>query len=114
MELSFMLSSGYFDIDKKTFVKDILLGKSTLRSLINKKESGCIEPEIEKSDTRVKVIFDDASDTELGQEYESFFIDLKKRYKEKLKGKIAVRVVCNASYFSVIDLNSDDDSVKFY
>lgn len=114
MELSFILSSGYFDIDKKTFVKDILLGKSVLRSLINKKESGFKEPEIIKGDDRVKVIFDEATNIELGEEYQELFKDLKAKFREKLKGKIAVRVDCHASYFSVMDLNSDDDKVSFY
>lgn len=108
MELSFELSSGYLSMDKKRFVKDILLGKSDIRSLINRGEKGNRSPKIEKGEDRVKIIFDDAEDIPLGDEYQEFFKDLKSKYGPDLKGKIAVRVICHATYFSVLDLNSDD------
>lgn len=114
MELSFQLSSGYLFMDKKRFVKDILLGKSEIRSLINSSEPGFKEPKIEKEEKHVKIVFDDATDIDLGDEYQEYFKKLKEKYRGDLKGKLAIRVICHATYFSILDLNSEDDKVLVY
>ncbi len=101
MELSFKLSSGYLDMDKKTFVKDILLGKSLLRSIIYSNKPGSIPPIIDKGNNRVKIIFDDATDLELGENYEDVFKNLKQKYGSNLQGIIVIHSMPYSAFFSL-------------
>lgn len=113
MELSYILKSGYLEVDKKIFVKYILLGRSILKEFIsNNRTPWAVDPEVVKEDKVVKVIFDKSKDIKLKNNYEELFIDLKSRLGNKLKGKLAFRVDCHLSYYSVIDLNGK--GVKFY
>lgn len=111
-ELEFNLCSGYLDMEKKAFVKDILLGKSLLKSIIYSSDPGFKPPEIQKGSERVRIIFDNGSNIDLGEHYEAKIKKLKTAYRDKLKGVISFDIVCFEAYKSVLDLNSDDSTIK--
>ena len=110
----FELISGYIEMEKKAFIKDMLQGNTVLKSLINSNEPRFIEPVIEKGDSTVKIIFDDSTDLDVGEEYQEIFKDLKSKYREKIRGKIVVRVTCYGTFLSVLDLNKEIDRVLVY
>ncbi len=110
----FELISGYIEIDKKSFIKDMLQGRSILKSLINSNEPGFIEPTIEKGDSTVKIVFNDSTDYNIGEEYQEIFKELKLKYKEHIMGRVVVRVTCFATFLSVLDLTKESDRVLVY
>lgn len=114
MDELFELISGYLYITKKVFIKDLLLKNSYLRQLINSSEPRSIDPQIKKEKDTVKIIFDNATDIDLDENYKQYFQKLKSKYGADLKGRVVIRVTCYATFSSIVDFNKADDKIFVY
>lgn len=104
---NFELNSGYLNIEKKLFVQDMLTKESEIKSLIKSSDPRFRQPEIIRELDCVKLLFDNATDIELGESYQDYFKELKDRYKERITGRLAVRISSSTTYYSIIDLNGE-------
>lgn len=110
MGIEYVISGGQLYFDKKVFTKEILLPYSPLRNILASKDNSDEnkQPVITKTDHSVIIDYNDASDIKLNENYEELFENLKLKYKEKIKGKITIRINLYNSYFMVVDLDNDE------
>lgn len=109
---NYELNSGYLCIDKSLFVQDMLTKESEIKALIKSKDPSFRQPEIVKDGDKVKLLFDTASDIELGETYKDYFSELKSRYKSSITGRLAIRVSTSTTFYSIVDLNGE--KLKIY
>jgi hypothetical protein len=118
MAYDYFITGGYLKVQKKVFVQEMLSKDSRLRALLNWKSTSdflSIHPEVGKPDNDdiITINFSNRSYVSVGESPKDFLGDLKARYREKVKGRIA----CRGSYVGVytfeIDLNSDDGNIEY-
>lgn len=108
------LISGYILIKKKILARDLLLKNSEFKIFLKKSRTVYRAPEVQKGDIYVKIIFDNATDIDLGEDYIEYFKGLKFKYRDELKGLLTIRVICYGTFLSKIDLNNSNDSILVY
>lgn len=113
MEYRYELTGGELIFEKQSFVSELLNKKSTLRIILGKYSRGN-EPDIIKNSNSVVVDFNKAPIIELDSNYKELFTLLKKNHSTGIKGKINIRVNCLATFYTIIDLNSNDNFVRIY
>ena len=114
MDEFYELVGGYIEIDKSLFLTDILSKNSSFRYLVKRENSFKQQPEVQKKEFSIKIIFDNAKELDLEHSYKDFFKNLKNKYKHKLKGRLIVRVSCNATFLSNIDFNKYESDIYIY
>lgn len=114
MTLEYIIAGGQLKIDKKVFAKELLLPGSPLTKLIKIEEkAGSKQPMITKEEDIVIINYNDASDIFLDESFDSLFRSLKSRYKAKIKGSIVIRITALTTYHVVLNLNSEDETIKY-
>lgn len=103
------LTSGVLVINKTTLAKDLLKKDSDFKYLLNKNRPIYRPPEIKKHEDSVIINFENGTDIDLENDYIEKFRELKRKYKNNLKGKIYVRVTFNTIFTSTIDLDGTND-----
>lgn len=113
--IEFYIVGGYLKISKKVFILEMLRKDSRLRSLLNWKSSadfsirhpGISEPDPEDM---ITVNFSNTPNVAVGESPKEILGELKAKYKEKIKGKVALR---GWMYTFELDLNSDNDMIEY-
>jgi len=112
MNTQYVITGGQLHIDKRTFTKELLRSNSPLKKILFVNDTIDNKPPlITKTEDSVIINFNDASDILLDENYEELFQSLKSLYKEKLKGRITLRISFLSSFHLVIDLNSEDEHI---
>ncbi len=113
MDNDYELYNGSIFFNKELFAMELLIPDSPIRFLITKKDKSKIPPEIIKYNNKVEINFDEASIIDLKQNYLDYFTKLKNKFKDKMWGKISIRVICYATHFTVLDFNSKNQVLVF-
>jgi hypothetical protein len=112
--LQYIIVGGQLQIDKRVFAGELLLPDSSLKKILHPEDIvGCKQPTIVKMESHVFIDFNDASDIILDEGFADLFKKLKFKYKEKIKGKVVIRITALSSYHMVLNLSSDDDKVIY-
>lgn len=108
----YVISGGQLYIDKKVFAVELLKSDSIIKKIMSADSMGAGKPpRIIKGEDRVTVDYNSASDIEIGENYEELFKALKSKYREKIKGRLTLRVTFLTSFHMVIDFNSEDEQI---
>lgn len=113
--MEFYITGGCIKIQKSDLVREMLVKDSLLRTLLRWKSSSDLSgshPGIGEPDEQgiVTIDFSHISKVSLGETPEELLKQLKARYKDKVRGRIA----CRASLYTFeIDLGSDGDGISF-
>jgi hypothetical protein len=111
--MQYVISGGQLYIDKKVFALEMLSADSMIKKLMKVNDmNNDIPPKITKTEDYVILDYNNASDIEVNQNYEEMFQRLKSRYKEKLKGKLTLRINILTPYHFVLDFNREDDKIS--
>jgi len=114
MPIQYILIGGQLIIDKLVFSKELLLPGSTLKRLLQGEELGMgRQPEIKKANQFVIIDFDNAGDIKLDEGFYDLFKNLKLKYKEKLKGKVVIRITALTSYHVNLNLNAENEKIIY-
>jgi hypothetical protein len=112
MDKQYVITGGQLYIDKKVFARELLRSDSSLKKLLFVNDTiESKQPMITKTEDCVIVDYNNASDIPIDENYSDFFGCLKSRYKEKLKGRITLRITFLSSFHMVLDLNSEDERI---
>lgn len=111
----YFIVGGTLRVHKSVFVKEMLCQDSRIKALLNWKSSEGFtyrHPEVSQSesDNVVTINFSNSDNIDIGETPDEILGYLKKRYKDKIGGNIALR--SNISYFE-IDLNSTDEEIRY-
>lgn len=111
----YFIVGGILRVHKSVFVKEMLCQNSRIKALLNWKSSEGFtfrHPEVSQSgaDNFVTINFSNSDNIDIGETPDEILGDIKKRYKDRIGGNIALR--SNISYFE-IDLNSTDDKILY-
>lgn len=102
------------NLEKTVFAKEVLLPDSPLKKLMNAGEgSDAKQPKIVKADRMVSVIYNDASDIILDEYFYDLLKKLKTKYKEKVTGRVVIRITALTSYHVILDLNYEDGRIVY-
>lgn len=114
MAIQYILSGGQLKFDKKSFTRELLLPNSPLKVLLPAQTAaGANRPVIVKTEQLVLIDYNEAADIELDEDFYNLFKKLKVKYKEKLKGKVVIRITALSSYHVVLNLENEDDRVLY-
>lgn len=113
MPLQYILTGGQLSIDQFAFSKELLLQGSPLKKLLQTGEVNYKKPSITKSNQLVIIDFDEASDVLLDEGFYDVFKNLKIKYKDRIKGKVVIRITALTSYHVSLNLNTEDDKVIY-
>lgn len=114
MTLQYILSGGQLHFDKKAFTGELLLPGSPMKKLLYSNSSGSNrQPKITKQEDLVTIDFNNSADIVLDENFYDLFRNLKEKHKQKLKGKVVIRITALTSYHVVLDLNSEDNKVIY-
>ncbi len=114
LTVEFTIVGGFLKMQKRAFMQEILMPNSRLRSLLN---YGSVQdfysrrPEIGEEDQcgMITIHFKDTG-TNIGTDPGKLLGELKKKYREKLKGRLACK---GYLYTFTLDLDSEDDSIQY-
>lgn len=111
MSMEYVVSGGQLHLDKKVFAKEILKPDSLLKKILGSKNDDMNNelPVIAKKENHVSIYFNNASDVVLDDDFIEQFKTLKSKYKERIKGRLTIRMVLYHSYYMVLNFNGDDD-----
>jgi hypothetical protein len=112
MTMQFAVAGGHITLDKAVFAKEILTPGSPLKKLIQVEE-GMVPPKIVKAERSVTIEYNNASDVRMDEDFHELFKKLKAKYKEKITGKVVIRITALTSYYVVLDLNRGDERVVY-
>ncbi len=114
MTMQYILSGGQLKFDQVSFTRELLLPTSPLKNLLhNQNSSFDRKPVIVKTENLVTIYYNDASDIVLDEGFYDLFKKLKVKYKEKLKGRVVIRITALSSYHVILNLDSEDDKVVY-
>jgi hypothetical protein len=71
------------------------------------------QPRIVKSEKTVSIEYNDASDVLLDENFYDLLKKLKEKYKEKVTGRVVIRITALTSYHVVLDLNYEDGKIVY-
>lgn len=113
--MEYVISGGKLYIDKKAFTRDLLVRNSSLKTILGYKsnKTGKVQPIITKTDDSVVLDYNNGAHIDLDEDFMDLFTHLKERYKEKMKGSITIRISLFNSYYTVLDLNSEDGEIIY-
>jgi hypothetical protein len=103
---------GRLILDKVVFTREILLTDSSVRKLMQVEE-GNVPPKVIKAEHSVTIEYNDASDVLLDEGFYDLLKKLKAKYKEKITGKVVIRITALTSYHVILDLNCDDGRIVY-
>ncbi|MCG8482793.1 MAG: hypothetical protein MJA31_05745 [Clostridia bacterium] len=111
MSMEYVISGGQIHFDKKVFAREILKPNSLLKKIIGSRDDDKDNklPAVTKTENHVTIYYNDASDIVLDDNFIEQFKSLKSKYKEKIKGRITIRMVLYHSYYMVLNFNGDND-----
>jgi hypothetical protein len=121
MVLEYTIVGGCLKIQKNVFIQEMLSKDSKLRSLLNWKTTGDFsirhplvsEPD---GDNIISINFDSDSGVTTGEPPKELLSTLKAKYRDKIKGRVACRVVYSAFggiFTYQVDLNSDSAEAEY-
>jgi hypothetical protein len=85
-----------------------------MKKLLNAEINGVgKQPRLTKTDQLVTIDYNEAADIILDEGFYDLFKHLKVKYREKLHGRVVIRITALTSYHVVLNLNSDDDKVIY-
>jgi hypothetical protein len=111
--MQYAIVGGQVIIDKVVFAKECLLPNSALKKIIRTEEKDAVQPEIVKTDKTVTICYNDASDVILDENFYDIIKKLKIKYKEKITGRVVIRITALTAYHIIIDLNSEDGRIVY-
>jgi len=119
LDWEFQIVGGKLKMQKKIFILEMLSKDSRLRTLLKWKTARDFaeeHPAVSKPDAEgvITIDFSYIADIVLGQSWEELLGELKLKYKEQIKGRVA----CRGNYWGIltsfeIDLNSDGDKIEY-
>ncbi len=117
MAIEFCIVGGFLKIYKKAFVKEMLIKDGLLRTLLNCTFHGDFKkshPALSDPDENnfITIDFSSITNVNIGDPYNGLLEELKSKYRDKIKGILACRGMYGLYTFE-IDLNSDDDKIKY-
>lgn len=121
MVIEFYIVGGHLKIQKSVFVQEMLIKGSLMRSLLNWKGAQDFtkrHPLINEADENniITINYDNQMDVSVGESPKEVLGNLKARYREKIKGKVACRAIYSmygGVFTFTVDLNSDDDKIDY-
>ncbi len=112
MVMQYMITGGQLYVEKTAFARELMLPDSSLRKLIYGNNTAHKAPKVEKMEDGVKIDFNQAEvDTDEG--FYDLVRKLKEKYKDKLKGRIVVRITALTAYYVTLNLNNEEDKVVY-
>lgn len=114
MTMQYAITGGQLYLDKIIFAKEILMLEGSLKRLISTgEEDDKIPPKIERSGQTVSINYNDASDILLDENFYDLLKKLKAKYKEKITGRVVIRITALTSYHVILDLNTQDGRIMY-
>ncbi len=109
MEMRFELDGGHVEVEKRTFMKEMLRPQSLLKRIVVLSENGedFKPPLIDKVSKPGWVIvrYNTCSQIELGEFYADFVKALKESLGDRITGRLTMRITTFNTFYEVIDLN---------
>lgn len=113
MTLQYIITGGQLYLEKTVFTRELLLSDSPLKKMVfGKDNTAHIAPKIVKQEERVILDFNEA-EVETDESFYDHFRKLKGKYREKMQGRIVIRITALTSYYVTLNLNSEDDKVVY-
>jgi len=121
MIMKYVIIGGTAKIHKSVFIQEMLSKDSLLRILLswkNTRDFTTLHPAVKNTDSDNMVIinFDSGSEVNVNESPKDFFSALKKKYKEKIKGRVNFRAdfsMYGGIFTYEIDLNSEGEEVEY-
>ncbi len=113
MTLQYTITGGQLYLEKKAFARELLISDSPFKKLVYGKGSRDLStPKVDKLEAQVRIDFNQ-SEVETDEGFYELFRKLKGIYREKMKGKIVIRITALTSYYVTLNMNSEDDRVIY-
>ncbi|MDF2942163.1 MAG: hypothetical protein K0S01_1021 [Herbinix sp.] len=114
MTLQYVIAGGHLQINKQVFAGELLLPDSSLKKILRADEvKGSKQPKITRAEQMVRIDYNDASDITLDEGFYDLFKKLKLKYKEKIKGRIVIRITALTSYYVILNMEMEDERVLY-
>lgn len=113
MTLQYILAGGQLIMDKQAFAGELLIPDSPMKLLIPASDTNGLRPKITRDDKFVTIDYNDAQDIILNEGFFDLFRRLKQKYREKLQGRVVIRITALTSYHVILNMNTDDDRVIY-
>ncbi|HWT74455.1 MAG TPA: hypothetical protein VN258_07015 [Mobilitalea sp.] len=114
MTLQYAIVGGQLIFDKVVFAREVLMADSPLKVLMKtEEENGVKQPKITKTDSKVTIDYNDASDVLLDENFYDLLKKLKAKYQGKVTGRVVIRITALTSYHVILDLNYEDGRIVY-
>jgi hypothetical protein len=113
MTLQYILAGGQLKMDKRAFAGELLIPDSPIKLLLPAADINMGRPKITRDDKCVTIDYNDAQDIILNEGFFDLFRKLKRKYREKLQGRVVIRITALTSYHVILNMNTDDDRVIY-
>lgn len=112
--MNYILTGGQLIIDKQAFGKEILLPHNSLKQLIGLGDNCANKPPIISKNENVVIIeYGNSCEIELDANFYDIFKNLKIKYRDKIRGRVVIRITSLSSYYVNLDLNTEDEKVIY-
>jgi len=115
LEVKFSITGGQLLIERKLFTKAMLMNDEMIRTMIYgicQVNKAVNSPDILKNENWVTIDYNKADEVDIGLSAHELLEKLKRKYKDKIKGKITIKMMSFEAYFTMYDLNSYDNVIK--
>ncbi len=113
MPLQYIITGGQLYMEKTAFAREMLLAESPLRKLVyGKSNKAHIAPKVERLEERVSIDFNQA-EVETEEGFYDIFRKMKEKYREKLQGRVVIRITALTSYYVTLNFNNGDEKVVY-
>lgn len=114
MTMQYAIVGGHLTFDKVVFTREILLPDSPVKKLMQAEEGEhMVPPKLVKTEKTVTIEYNDASDVLMDEGFYDLLRKLKAKYKEKINGKVVIRITALTSYHVMLDLNGEDGRIVY-
>lgn len=114
MIMQYAIAGGQLHLDKVIFAKEVLITNGPLKKLMKTDEAqSSTPPRIIRNGQIVTIDYNDASDIMLDEGFYDLLKQLKSKYRDKVTGRVVIRITALTSYHVVLDLNTEDGRIVY-
>lgn len=114
MIMQYAIVGGQLHIDKVVFAREVLTTGGPLKKLMKTEETDNAKPPlITKNSSIVSINYNEASDIPVDEGFYDLLKQLKNKYREKIAGRVVIRITALTSYHVILDLNTEDGRIVY-
>lgn len=114
MPIQYIIAGGQLQFDKLVFTRELLLPDSPFKKILRANGVGAQkQPKVIKEDNLVTIDFNEASDIILDEAFYDLFKKLKEKYRDKITGRVVIRITALTSYHVIINLHGSEGKIVY-